>query len=258
MEEEGVKAKNNKAVRSKKHARLHRSFLHFSKALKKLHGRGHADANGEPSSSSSSATSFLSQCMHPRTHSFASSRRHSHVAAARHKHDEDDDGDALAVNFRSLRVVADEGGSSSAQDYYSDGGSDEAEGVPPPAKVVVAGGGVAVVTFSAAPYQDFRRSMREMVDAARSDAAGSGAATCAPAVMVDWDLMEELLFCYLRLNDRAVHKDILRAFTDTVATLRRRRRAAARTPKTRRARRKQQMRASEEGRDVTDEAVASS
>jgi uncharacterized protein (TIGR01568 family) len=67
--------------------------------------------------------------------------------------------------------------------------------------------------------------MREMVDAAarREEAEGSTART-APAV--DWDLMEELLFRYLELNDRAVHKDILRAFTDTVAALRRRRRRA--------------------------------
>ncbi|KAM0825477.1 hypothetical protein ACQ4PT_069527 [Festuca glaucescens] len=49
--------------------------------------------------------------------------------------------------------------------------------------------------------------------------------------------MEELLFCYLQLNDRTVHKDILRTFTDTVAALRRRHMAPK--PKSRRTRRRQ-------------------
>lgn len=234
MEEEEEEDRSTKAAGCKKNVtRLHRSFLHLSRALGKLHGRRghHANANGETSlsSSSSAATSFLSGCMHPRTHSFASGRRH------RHKHDDGGggSGDALAVNFRSLRVslaasaapvAGNEGGSSSAQDYcYGDGdGGSEAD----EPKAVVRGAGVAVATLSAAPYEDFRRSMREMVDAA----AGSGAAAAA----VDWDFMEELLFCYLRLNDRAVHKDILRAFTDTVAAIRRRRRRAAKSRRTRR------------------------
>ncbi|OEL37412.1 hypothetical protein BAE44_0001571 [Dichanthelium oligosanthes] len=246
MEEEDAVAKS-----TNRHARLHRSFLHLSKALKKLHARrGHqqqANASGEPPTPSSSATaaSFLSGCMHhPRTHSFAAARRH------RHK-----DESALAVNFGSLRigptaaVAGDDGGSSSAQDYYSsdDGGNEEREGVapvspPPPAlaadKAAVCGAGVAVVTFSAAPYEDFRRSMREMVDDATGPGAGAGAGGGAGGAVpaVDWDFMEELLFCYLRLNDRAVHKDILRAFTDTVAALRRRRRRAA-AAKSRRTRR---------------------
>ncbi|XP_066394155.1 transcription repressor OFP12-like [Miscanthus floridulus] len=251
--------KSTKAAGCKKNVtRLHRSFLHLSRALGKLHGRRghHANANGETSlsSSSSTATSFLSGCMHPRTHSFSSPLRH------RHKHDDDGSGDALAVNFRSLRVglaasaaavPGDEGGSSSAQDYcYGDGGS-EADADEP--KAVVRGAGVAVATLSAAPYEDFRRSMREMVDAS----AGSGAAQAA----VDWDFMEELLFCYLRLNDRAVHKDILRAFTDTVAAIRRRRRRAAKSRLTRRRRRRQQPGAGGDGRGDCDcdgaEAVTS-
>jgi hypothetical protein len=73
---------------------------------------------------------------------------------------------------------------------------------------------------------------------------------------VDWDFMEELLFRYLQLNDRAVHKDILRAFTDTVAALRRRRRAPK--PKSRRTRRRQPK--GDDGGNVGDveETVASS
>jgi uncharacterized protein (TIGR01568 family) len=244
MAEESPK---QQAAACNKRARLHRSFLRLSRALKKLHARrGHqaaatAGASEPPQTpSSSAAASFLSGCMHhPRTHSFASAHRHN-------KHEDDDREDALAVNFRSLRivgsptadaVVANEcsSASSSLQDHYSSDGGREREGVVPPLPAAVAskasvvgGAGVAVVTFSAAPYEDFRRSMREMVD----DAAACGSA--APAV--DWDFMEELLFCYLRLNDRAVHGDILRAFTDTVAALRRRRRrrAAAKSGRARR------------------------
>ncbi|KAJ1289394.1 hypothetical protein BS78_02G161000 [Paspalum vaginatum] len=222
MEEEDAVAKSPKAAGAgcKKHASLHSSFLHLSRALAKLHGRrGHADdGKGEPPPSSSAA-SFLSGCMHPRTSSFASARRHH-----RHRHEREHDGDALGVNFRSsLRVgpassgAGAGGSSSSAANHYdhSVGGSEGGPGAPQQA-VVACGAGVAVVTFSAAPYEDFRRSMREMVDAAT--AAGSGGGAVAPAV--DWDFMEELLFCYLHLNDRAVHKDILRAFTDTVAAIR--------------------------------------
>ncbi|KAF7072271.1 hypothetical protein CFC21_077422 [Triticum aestivum] len=244
MEDEAKKKKK----RSKKRARL-KKFLHFPKALKKLHGHGRPSANDNPSPSPSAAAaagSLLSACMHPRTNSFSSGVRQRHVAAGNR---DDDDGDgALAVNFRSLRVGPtavpdddddgdDEDGSSTQED---DGGSESDGGdvvAGMAAKKVVSGGsgcGVAVVTLSVAPYEDFRRSMREMADAhARVEAARVGTRA---ATAVDWDFMEELLFCYLQLNDRAVHKDILRAFTDTVAALRRRRRAPAPKPKSRRTR----------------------
>ncbi|KAE8816278.1 hypothetical protein D1007_06127 [Hordeum vulgare] len=260
---EGVEdeAKKKKKMRSKKRARL-KSFLHFSKALKKLHGHGRPSANDNvnPSPSPSAAAaagSLLSACMHPRTNSFSSGARQRHVAAG--NRDDDDDDGALAVNFRSLRVGPtvvpddDDDGSSTQEDY----GGSESEGggvvAGMAAKAVVSGGGggVAVVTLSVAPYEDFRRSMREMADAhARMEAARAGT-RAAPAV--DWDFMEELLFCYLQLNDRAVHKDILRAFTDTVAALRRRRRAPAAKPKSRRTR---QPRRGARGYGVEDDADA--
>ncbi|CAA7397191.1 unnamed protein product [Spirodela intermedia] len=68
------------------------------------------------------------------------------------------------------------------------------------------GGGVAVVTFSRDPCEDFRRSMQEMMEAR------------AP---FDWDFAEELFFCYLELNDRSLHRHILRAFSTLVLTVRR-------------------------------------
>ncbi|CAM0951087.1 unnamed protein product [Alopecurus aequalis] len=241
---EEAKKKN---MSKKKHARLRKSFTHFSKALKKLHGHGHgrptANDDAVPSSSTANASSFLSACMHPRTHSFSSGRRQRHVDA--HHRDEDD---ALAAGFRSLRIsrtVAVDGNGEDGSSTQEDSGESESDVAAAMAatKAAVAGrsGGVAVVTFSVTPYEDFRRSMREMADAhwAKREAA-------TPAV--DWDFMEELLFCYLQLNDRAVHKDILRAFTDTVAALRRRRRAPK--PKSRRTRRRQRT-------DDVEEPVAS-
>lgn len=74
--------------------------------------------------------------------------------------------------------------------------------------------GVAVMTFSKDPCDDFRRSMQDMVEAHHVD----------PRQALDWDFMEELLFSYLELNDRSVHKYILRAFTDLTVSYRRSRR----------------------------------
>ncbi|KAI4355661.1 hypothetical protein L6164_004410 [Bauhinia variegata] len=68
---------------------------------------------------------------------------------------------------------------------------------------------IAVLTHSPNPYEDFRQSMRDMVKA-RSRSHGS----------VDWDFMEELLFCYLNLNDKKSYKFILSAFVDLVVVLR--------------------------------------
>lgn len=69
---------------------------------------------------------------------------------------------------------------------------------------------VAVLANSANPYDDFRRSMREMVGARLRRREN-----------VDWGFMEELLFCYLDLNDKKSYKYILGAFVDLVVDLRR-------------------------------------
>lgn len=69
-------------------------------------------------------------------------------------------------------------------------------------------GGEAVVRFSNEPYEDFRLSMEEMV--AAQGRRGTP----------DWEFMQELLFSYLEFNDRSVHGDILRAFTDLTASIR--------------------------------------
>lgn len=49
------------------------------------------------------------------------------------------------------------------------------------------------------PYVDFRNSMEEMVVAHR---------------LKDWSCLEELLHCYLKLNDEDTHKFIVLAFVD--------------------------------------------
>ncbi|KAG8379929.1 hypothetical protein BUALT_Bualt07G0140800 [Buddleja alternifolia] len=68
---------------------------------------------------------------------------------------------------------------------------------------------IALLTYSPSPYEDFRRSMAEMVEA-RVEHNGK----------VDWGFMEELLFCYLDLNNKKAYRYILRAFVDLIVVLR--------------------------------------
>ncbi|TKY48149.1 Transcription repressor OFP14 [Spatholobus suberectus] len=66
---------------------------------------------------------------------------------------------------------------------------------------------IALLTHSTSPYEDFRRSMQEMVNNHER--------------VVDWDFMEELLFCYLNLNEKKSHKFIISAFVDLITVMRR-------------------------------------
>ncbi|KAE8692911.1 hypothetical protein F3Y22_tig00110821pilonHSYRG00008 [Hibiscus syriacus] len=68
---------------------------------------------------------------------------------------------------------------------------------------------IAVVTYSHNPYDDFRRSLQEMVEARMNHHSE-----------IDWDFMEELVFCYLNLNNKKSYKFILSAFVDLVVDLR--------------------------------------
>ncbi|XP_051135457.1 transcription repressor OFP14-like [Andrographis paniculata] len=68
---------------------------------------------------------------------------------------------------------------------------------------------VALMTYSSDPYEDFRRSMQEMVEA-RLEHAG----------VADWKFLEELVFCYLNLNKKKAYGSILRAFVDLIEDLR--------------------------------------
>ncbi|XVF86594.1 hypothetical protein PTKIN_Ptkin18bG0054700 [Pterospermum kingtungense] len=75
---------------------------------------------------------------------------------------------------------------------------------------------IAVLTYSPHPYNDFRRSMQEMVEARLRNQS-----------TIDWDFMEELLFCYLKLNDKKSYKFILSAFVDLIVVLRQKRNEGA-------------------------------
>ncbi|XP_010539496.1 PREDICTED: transcription repressor OFP14-like [Tarenaya hassleriana] len=69
---------------------------------------------------------------------------------------------------------------------------------------------IAVLRYTPDPQEDFRQSMVEMVEARLG----------AREWDVDWDFMEELLFCYLDLNEKKSHRYILSAFVDLVIVLR--------------------------------------
>ncbi|MED6134132.1 hypothetical protein PIB30_034537 [Stylosanthes scabra] len=69
---------------------------------------------------------------------------------------------------------------------------------------------VAVLASSESPYEDFKISMQGMVEArVRNNQR------------VDWDFMEELLFCHINLNEKKSHKFILSAFVELVTAMRR-------------------------------------
>ncbi|MED6120061.1 hypothetical protein PIB30_017510 [Stylosanthes scabra] len=68
---------------------------------------------------------------------------------------------------------------------------------------------VAVLASSESPYEDFKISMQGMVEArVRNNQR------------VDWDFMEELLFCHINLNEKKSHKFILSAFVELVTAMR--------------------------------------
>ncbi|KAK7294178.1 hypothetical protein RJT34_17063 [Clitoria ternatea] len=106
--------------------------------------------------------------------------------------------------FMSGEATTDDAGSSSNISTTMDNSSSENEGATVPENCVV------VVACSPSPYEDFRRSMEGIVEARmRNDEK------------VDWDLMEELLFCHINLNHKKTHKFILSAFVDVISAMRR-------------------------------------
>lgn len=68
---------------------------------------------------------------------------------------------------------------------------------------------IAVLAHSPSPYDGFMLSIREMVKARMTNHG-----------QVDWGFMEELLFCYLNLNEKRYHKYILNALVDLIVELR--------------------------------------
>ncbi|KAG1367611.1 transcription repressor OFP14 [Cocos nucifera] len=219
---------------------IHKSFRVCFSKLKKV-TTVHLPSHPNPSNA---ATSWLlSACRHPRTPSFAVDRDQpedggggAHDPAATlsdvdrflcenfhslYYREEDDnrefssespsyDTDPPAGTIRSSeRFFVSPGTSNPLLDEARPSAATSSSSSSSPA---VPGDGVVVTTFSKDPYDDFRRSMQEMVDSRHVD----------PHQTLDWDFMEELLFCYLELNDRSVHKYILRAFTNMTVGYRRR------------------------------------
>ncbi|KAJ6947322.1 transcription repressor OFP14 [Populus alba x Populus x berolinensis] len=206
---------------------------------------------------SNSKNWILRGCKHPRTLSFAVAGNQN---KSRDEEDEEKGGAAtlsdvdrfLFENFRSLYINDDDGNSQKESDRRSRGG-DQAPSMneilidspryidPPldlcgshrffmergsssgslveearsriasndPKQVRLPDDCIAVLTYSPSPYDDFRRSMQEMVE---EKLQNNG--------KVDWDFMEELLLCYLNLNEKTSHKFILSAFVDLVVGLR--------------------------------------
>ncbi|KAK6124972.1 hypothetical protein DH2020_041246 [Rehmannia glutinosa] len=130
--------------------------------------------------------------------------------------------DEAASSSSTTSAANDNTSSSSASASASEETSDSAAAAPDDF--------IALLTYSPSPYDDFRRSMQEMVDA-RMEHNGR----------VDWEFLEELLFCYLDLNNKKSYRFILRAFVDLIVVLRENsgRIPASRPPLSGGARRKQ-------------------
>ncbi|KAF8006524.1 hypothetical protein BT93_K0733 [Corymbia citriodora subsp. variegata] len=115
----------------------------------------------------------------------------------------------LAAAFASQRFFfSSPGHSNSIVDSAPSASAFAAAAAPPEASAPLVDDSVAVPTYSPDPYADFRRSMQEMVEARQLFDVKS-----------DWDLLHELLLCYLALNPKSTHKFIVGAFADLLVSL---------------------------------------
>ncbi|XP_057452857.1 putative F-box/LRR-repeat protein At1g56400 [Lotus japonicus] len=73
------------------------------------------------------------------------------------------------------------------------------------------GGSTSDVPCTKSPYEEFKRSMEDMVGARLKNDE-----------KVDWDFMEELLFSYMNMNEKKAHKFILAAYVDVINLMRNR------------------------------------
>ncbi|KAL6188787.1 hypothetical protein ACLB2K_040178 [Fragaria x ananassa] len=78
--------------------------------------------------------------------------------------------------------------------------------------------GVTVAKYSSNPYLDFRKSMKEMLEARDRDHIDNKDRNhnVVDVLKSDLDYLHELFLCYLQLNPGDAHKDIISAFTDLV------------------------------------------
>ncbi|KAM7255653.1 hypothetical protein ACFE04_008551 [Oxalis oulophora] len=85
--------------------------------------------------------------------------------------------------------------------------SDEKDGI----EITISHDYIATSKYSPTPYDDFRSSMQEIMDFKLQSNA-----------KIDWEDMEELLFYYLKLNDKKSYEFILSSFIDTMSVWRER------------------------------------
>ncbi|KAL1298163.1 hypothetical protein AAHE18_18G012500 [Arachis hypogaea] len=184
----------------------------------------------------SSKNWIIAACKHPRTPSFAFDDSHGGGRGGNNSNNHKDDAATLAdvdrflyENFKSLyfregeenedyntsnkrvdssgQIQHDQGSSSNSTVTNTDSSSNdenhhENEKLPENC--------IALLRSSSSPYEDFRRSMQDVVEA-RFKSHGK---------VIDWEFMEELLLSYLRLNEKKSHKFILNAFVDVTAAMR--------------------------------------
>lgn len=116
--------------------------------------------------------------------------------------EEGDDGDEsiemVIRGLRSERLFFEPGETSSILDKREDDGDDDDDGFLPFKE------SVTMAVDSNDPFVDFRRSMEEMVEAHG---------------LKDWECLEELLTCYLRVNGKSNHGYIVGAFVDLLVGL---------------------------------------
>ena len=206
----------------RKRTRLRKSLqLYLSRTLKKIPPI-HIPSSAIPANITSAR--LLSTCRFPRTPSLDLDGDHAAAAGADDNSNKDqaatlsDVDRFLFDNFRSLYIHDNNDPSSASTSTSvvngtpaaaetsssSESASEDVKEVRPGEE---GGDSAAIVVFSMDPYTDFRRSMQNMVKMHHG-------CLCQP---LDWDFLEELLFFYLQLNDRAGHKHILKAFADLTA-----------------------------------------
>ncbi|XP_004486728.1 transcription repressor OFP14 [Cicer arietinum] len=118
---------------------------------------------------------------------------------------------------------SDEGGSSNSNSSSTASPSKEAIIVNDHSSQSLPENCVALLTYSPSPYDDFRRSMQDVVESKYGNIENNQS-------KIDWDFMEEILFCYLKLNEKKSHKFILSAFVDLITVMRRNLEAAPAKP----------------------------
>lgn len=109
----------------------------------------------------------------------------------------------------SSPLIMDEACSFSASPIGDSSTAEEAEEIGANNSSVQDDDYIAILTYSRSPYEDFRRSMQEMVEARLKHKRE-----------LDRKFMEELLFRYLDLNNEKSYRYILRAFLDLIVVVR--------------------------------------